>query len=86
MVNDSNGDKYPTGGTYLELAEPERLVFTWGDPGDGEARVITVTLKGVEGGTEMNFHLRGTAGEPGDDWIYDGWDQALDVLTEQLPA
>ncbi len=31
MINDENGAEYPpTGGTYLEVDEPKRLVFTWG--------------------------------------------------------
>ena len=33
----------------------------------------------------MNFHLRGFDGKPGDDYMYDGWDQAFDLLVEHLP-
>lgn len=30
MINDENGAEFPTGGTYLEVDEPKKLVFTWG--------------------------------------------------------
>jgi hypothetical protein len=34
----------------------------------------------------MLFHLRGVAGAPGDENVYDGWDSAFDLLDEQLAA
>jgi uncharacterized protein YndB with AHSA1/START domain len=79
--------EYPTGGEYLEVQEPERLKFTWSDPGDPveDAPVITVVLAELDGDrTEMTFTVQGVDGRPGDDYIYDGWDQAFDVLVEQL--
>ena len=86
MVSDSSGEEFPRGGRYIELVESERLVFTWGELGAEAAPVITVMLKEVDEGTEMTFHLRGLSGTPGDEWVYDGWDQALDGLAEGLPA
>lgn len=32
-----SGEKFPTNGTYLEVASPERLVFTWGSPDEDVA-------------------------------------------------
>ncbi|MDN6521522.1 MAG: hypothetical protein L0K46_11280 [Yaniella sp.] len=32
----------------------------------------------------MTFELHGFAGQPGDGFVYDGWDEALDVLEEYL--
>lgn len=32
----------------------------------------------------MTFELRGFAGQPGEGFVYDGWDEALDVLEEHL--
>jgi uncharacterized protein YndB with AHSA1/START domain len=49
-------------GTYREVAAPERLVFTTGDPddpGDGPASIVTVTLTDAGGRTEMRFHQYG---------------------------
>ena len=72
---------------WLKVRAPERLVFTWGSPGDPDdtAPVITVDLRDLPGDrTEMLFHLRGVAGRPGDENVYDGWDSAFDLLGEQL--
>jgi len=79
MTNDETGDEYPTGGEYLEVEPTERLVFTWGEPDapvDG-APVITLTFIPRGERTELVLHLRGWAGEPGDGFVYDGWDEAL---------
>ena len=86
MINDANGDEYPTLGVYLEVVENERLVFTWGNPGeaDDNALLITVTIEDLGELTRMTFDLRGIEGVSGDDNIYDGWEQALDILAEQL--
>lgn len=39
MVNDSDGSQYPTRAVYLEIVEPERLV--WTDPGTGVTTTST---------------------------------------------
>jgi uncharacterized protein YndB with AHSA1/START domain len=82
----ADGSTYPTAGTYREVVEPSRLVFTWVDPGDPEelAPVITVTLEDLGERTRMVFHLDGAGGQPGDENVYDGWDSAFDVLAERL--
>lgn len=84
MVNDEDGEEYPTAGTYLLVSEPERLVFTWGSPDDdpAESPVVAVDLTASGGGseTEVALHVRGIPGEPGDDNVYDGWSQALENL------
>ena len=81
-----DGSSYPTGGVYQEVVEPERLVFTWADPGDpqDDAPVITVMLADLGEQTRMVFHLDGIGGQPGDENVYDGWDQSFDVLAERL--
>ena len=89
MVNDADGEKYPTAGTYLELVEPERLVFTWGDPGESveSAPLITITLdeEGESGErTRMTFRLQGFDGQPGDGFVHDGGTSAFELLEEHL--
>ena len=84
MVNDATGEEYPTAGTYIEISEPERLVFTWGNPGDEDAPVISITLREVGEQTEMTFHVEGIAGAPGDGSVFDGWSSAFDILTDEL--
>lgn len=79
-----DGTEYPTVGSYHEIDEPHRLVFTWGNPGDEAAPVITISLAEDGEGTAMTFHILGVDGQPGDDFIYDGWDQAIDILGETV--
>ncbi|MBO9554734.1 SRPBCC domain-containing protein [Cellulomonas sp.] len=75
---------YPTGGVYREVVEPERLVFTWGDPGGQDAAVATVTLDDLGERTRMTFRLDGVDGAPGDGSYCDGWVSALEVLAEHV--
>jgi uncharacterized protein YndB with AHSA1/START domain len=86
-----DGTEYPTVGTYREVAPPERLVFTWGSPGDDDASMPLVTIDLAEHGpsgaqTQMTFHLEGIAGVPGDGYVHDGWAEALDLLEERIAA
>ncbi|VXB97983.1 SRPBCC family protein [Pseudoclavibacter sp. 8L] len=86
MVNDENGEEYPTAGTYLLVSEPDRLVFTWGSPDDdpAESPVVAVDFTASGDETELALHVRGIAGEPGDDNVYDGWTQALENLARHV--
>ncbi|GAB3913344.1 hypothetical protein GCM10029964_122710 [Kibdelosporangium lantanae] len=84
MVNDENGDRYPSGGEYREVVPPERLVFTWGDP-DEAIGLATVTFEDLGGKTAMTFHLTGLPDDPklyGD--VHSGWASAFDHLTQYL--
>lgn len=57
-----DGMKAPLAGTYREIAEPERLVFTTGDPGNTEgdaASVVTVTFTDLGDQCEMHFTQAG---------------------------
>ena len=56
LISD-NGEEYPTGGVFLEVVPPERLVFTWGNPDDSidTAPVVTITLTERDGRTELVF-------------------------------
>lgn len=89
MVNDATGETYPTGGIYREIDEPSRLVYTWGSPEDDDATVPVITVTLNEHGsnaeqTEMIFRVDGIAGVPGDDFVYDGWASAFELLDESL--
>jgi uncharacterized protein YndB with AHSA1/START domain len=85
-----DGTEYPTAGVYREIAAPERLVFTWGSPGDDDAAAPVISVDLASHGdageqTLMTFHLQGIDGRPGDENVYDGWDEAFDILVEHLP-
>jgi uncharacterized protein YndB with AHSA1/START domain len=88
MINDETGETYPTGGEYIELDPPHRLVMSWGKPTDSleEAMRIAIDLEPLGDRTRMTFNLQGVEGAPGDGWIYDGWDQALASLTRWLAS
>jgi len=86
MTNDETGEKYPTGGEYIEVDPIDRLVFTWGEPDEPAegAPVITLTLIARGEQTELVFHMLGHTGKPGDGFIYDGWDEALTNFERHL--
>lgn len=86
MTNDETGEKFPTGGEFLEVEPMERLVFTWGEPDAAVDIAPVITLTFVERGeqTELLFHLRGFDGKAGDGFVYDGWDEALSNLGRHL--
>ncbi|WP_158608039.1 SRPBCC family protein [Nocardia panacis] len=85
MVSDTDGASYPTRGVFREVDEPERLVFTWGDPtGDGSPEresVITVTFEETASDkTTMTFHLLAPGSLSAEDGAREGWSQTLDRL------
>ncbi|TMR93688.1 SRPBCC family protein [Nonomuraea basaltis] len=77
-------------GTYREVTEPERLVFTTGDPddpGDGPASVVTVGFADVDGKTEMRFHQYGVNTDQAHaEQAREGWVEFFDRLTEHVTA
>ena len=86
-----DGTEYPTVGTYREVSPTERLVFTWGSPGDADETMPLITVDLAEHGatgeqTLLTFHLVGLAGEPGDEFVHDGWSEALELLAKQVDA
>ncbi|HYI50919.1 MAG TPA: SRPBCC domain-containing protein [Microbacterium sp.] len=85
-----DGTEYPTAGEYHEITPPEKLVFTWGSPDDTREFVPVISVHLAEHGdsgqqTLMTFQMQGYDGAPGDDNVYDGWDQAFDLLVGHLP-
>jgi uncharacterized protein YndB with AHSA1/START domain len=53
MVNDADGSEYPTRATYLEVTEPERLVWRDGHSG----MTVTATFADLGGArTEVRIH------------------------------
>ena len=86
----ADGAAYPTAGTYREVSPFDRLVFTWGSPGDADENMPLITVELAEQGasaeqTVMTFHMNGIAGR-GDDNVYDGWAEAFDLLDDRLAS
>jgi uncharacterized protein YndB with AHSA1/START domain len=85
MIVDETGQEFPTGGFYLEVREPERLVFTWRDPGGHAESVVTVELADLgERRTGMTFHQAGFTSEEARENVHDGWSSAFDRLAEHV--
>jgi uncharacterized protein YndB with AHSA1/START domain len=77
MVSDADGTGIPSGGTFLEVVEPERLV--WRDR-DIDL-IVTITFADLGGRTEMTCHVVGNTGGAE---AYDGWSSMFDKLAELL--
>ena len=83
-----DGSEYPSGGEYLEVREPERLRFSWADPGDAVADAMLITVDLVDAGDgrcEMTFHLeRIDVDLATEQSISQGWSEAFDELDDAL--
>lgn len=80
--NFTTGDGHSFGGTYVELVPNEKLVYTdkFDDPNmPGEMRV-TVTLKAVSVGTEINVEQSGVPDMIPPEGCYLGWQDSLRKL------
>ncbi len=86
-----DGVDYYMRGTYREIVEPERLVFThsWEDdtePGHlpGHEALISVTFAESGGKTTMTFQVTGLTSDASRDGQREGWSQAFDNLAAHL--
>ncbi len=79
MVSDDDGTEYPSGGTFLEVVEPERLV--WRDRDID--MTVTITFTDLGGRTEMTCHV---VGETGGAEAYDGWSTMFDKLADAVSS
>jgi uncharacterized protein YndB with AHSA1/START domain len=75
-------------GEYLEVVEPERLVFTLSDqPGeDAEELVIVVLTDLGDGRTELRLEQRGRMSAAEYRRAGDGWSSFLDRMAARLQA
>lgn len=84
FTNFTNGKSHSFGGKYLELVPHERLRYTdvFDDPNlPGEIQV-TVTLKKVSCGTELNIVQEGVPAVIPAEACYLGWQESLSQLTQ----
>jgi uncharacterized protein YndB with AHSA1/START domain len=80
MVDEQDGARYAAVAQFLEIVEPEKLVFTWGGE-DAQPALITLTFAEHSGGTRLTLHLAGPAEMVTDEsGIEEGWYECLDVL------
>jgi uncharacterized protein YndB with AHSA1/START domain len=88
FTNFGTGQSHGFGGEYLELVPGERLRYTdkFDDPNlPGEIQV-TVTLKKVSCGTEMNIEQAGVPDIIPPEMCYLGWQDSLILLAKLVEA
>lgn len=80
MIREADGARYPAGGVYREVVEPERLVFTWWitEP-VAEESLITIVFEDLDGKTRMVFHQIGA-----DSGVHDGWTQSFEKFADYV--
>jgi uncharacterized protein YndB with AHSA1/START domain len=72
-------------GEYLEVIEPERLVFTVTDQPGEDRELVTVVLTDLgDGRTEMHFEQRGEMTAEGYERAGQGWSKFFDRIDERL--
>jgi uncharacterized protein YndB with AHSA1/START domain len=88
FTNFSNGQSHSWGGTYLELVPNERLRYSdrFDDPNLPGEMTVTVTLKAVSVGTELNVVQEGIPDAIPAEQCYLGWQQSLVLLGELVEA
>jgi uncharacterized protein YndB with AHSA1/START domain len=80
--NFTTGQSHSFGGTYLELIPGERLVYTdrFDDPNLPGEMKVTVALKAVSVGTEVNIAQEGVPDLIPAEACYLGWQESLRKL------
>ena len=88
FTNFSNGQSHSWGGTYLELGPNERLRYSdrFDDPNLPGEMTVTVTLKAVSVGTEMNVLQEGIPDAIPAEACYLGWQESLVLLAKLVEA
>lgn len=75
-----SGEVHAVSGVFAELAEPERLAFTWAWDGSDEASFVEVLLTEVPGGTKVRIlHSKLPTREAADEHEH-GWIGCLGSL------
>ena len=88
FTNFSTGQSHSWGGTYRELVPNERLRYSdrFDDPNLPGEMTVTVTLKAVSVGTELNVVQEGIPDAIPAEACYVGWQQSLVLLAKLVEA
>ena len=88
FTNFTSGKSHSFGGEYLELAPNERIRHTdkFDDPNLPGEMVVTVTLKKVIVGTELNIVQEGIPDVIPTEACLLGWQESLTLLTKLVEA
>ena len=88
FTNFTTGQSHSFGGTYRELVPHERIRYTdtFDDPNLPGEMQVTVTLKKVSVGTELNVVQEGVPDVIPPEACYLGWQQSLMLLAQLVEA
>ena len=88
FTNFTSGKSHSFGGEYLELVPHERLRWTdrFDDPNLPGEMTVTVSLKKVSVGTEMNIVQEGIPDVIPAEACYLGWQESLTLLAKLVEA
>jgi uncharacterized protein YndB with AHSA1/START domain len=88
FTNFSSGNSHSFGGKYVELVPNERLRYTdkFEDPNMPGEMNMTITLKGVSVGTELNIVQEGVPEAIPPEACYLGWQESLILLGKLVEA
>ncbi len=88
----ADGGKFPLRGTYRELSQPGKVVFTWqwenaAEPDKpGEETLVTVDIRAADADTMMTLTHSGFGSEEATGQHKLGWDSTMTKLERQLAA
>jgi uncharacterized protein YndB with AHSA1/START domain len=88
FTNFSTGNKHSFGGTYVELVPNELIRYTdrFDDPNLPGQMEVTITLKKVSVGTELNIVQAGVPAAIPPEACYLGWQESLVLLAKLVEA
>lgn len=88
FTNFTTGNSHSFGGEYLELVQNERIRHTdrFDDPGLPDTMQVTVTLKKLSFGTELNITQEGVPDVIPAESCYVGWQESLALLAKLVEA
>ena len=88
FTNFTSGKSHSFGGQYLELLQNERIRYTdkFDDPNLPGEMQVTITLKKVSVGTELNITQEGVPDFIPAEACYVGWQQSLALLAKLVEA
>jgi uncharacterized protein YndB with AHSA1/START domain len=88
FTNFTTGKSHSFGGQYVELSPHERIRYTdrFDDPNLPGAMQVTITLKAVSCGTELNITQEGIPDMIPAEACYLGWQESLALLAKLVEA
>jgi uncharacterized protein YndB with AHSA1/START domain len=85
VIRSPEGEDYPMGGTYREIEENRRIVFTFRWTGEDDPdTLVTVTFEDMDGKTRLTFAQTPFDTIESRDSHAEGWGECLDRLVAYI--